>query len=117
MEHIGKLQIDTRKIERSPQYFRPSWTNIDHIRFDYELCAIRRGASKEKYQAGTSSTKNTNITLKYTLTDRKKTKKVGYAVVLSDNTIRRRQLPQNSIISAEQSAIINAIHSTTTKNK
>jgi hypothetical protein len=52
MEHLGKLQIDTRKIERSPpQYFRPPWTNIDHNRFDYELSAKQRGASNERYQA------------------------------------------------------------------
>jgi hypothetical protein len=53
MEHLGKLQIDTRKIERSPQYCRLPWTNIDHNRFDYELCAIRRGAINERYQAKT----------------------------------------------------------------
>jgi hypothetical protein len=40
MEYLGKLQIDTRKIERLPQYFRPPWTKIDHNIFDYELCAI-----------------------------------------------------------------------------
>jgi hypothetical protein len=51
MEYFGKLQIYTRKIERSPQYFRPPWRNIAHNRFDYELCAIRRGASNEIFQA------------------------------------------------------------------
>jgi hypothetical protein len=40
MEYLGKLQIDTRKIERLPQYFRLPWTKIDHNIFDYELCAI-----------------------------------------------------------------------------
>jgi hypothetical protein len=66
MEHLGKLQIDTRKIERSPQYFIPPWTNIDLNKFDYELCAIRRGASNE----------NTNTTAKYTPTDRKNTRRL-----------------------------------------
>jgi hypothetical protein len=45
--------VDTRKIERSPQYFRPPWTNINHNRFDNELCSIRRGASNERFQAET----------------------------------------------------------------
>jgi hypothetical protein len=42
-------------VERLPQYFRPpwTWTNIDHNRFDYELCAIQRGASNERFQAET----------------------------------------------------------------
>jgi hypothetical protein len=50
MEHLGKLQINFRKIKRSPQYFS-MWTNIDHNRFDNKLCAIRRGASNERFQA------------------------------------------------------------------
>jgi hypothetical protein len=28
--NFGNLQIDTRKIECSPQYFRPPWTEIDY---------------------------------------------------------------------------------------
>jgi hypothetical protein len=42
---------------------------------------------------------------------------VGYAVVLSESTIKRRQFPQNSIYSAEESAIINAIYSTANYNQ
>jgi hypothetical protein len=63
------------------------------------------------------STKSTNITAQYTQTERKKNEKVGYAVVLSENTIKRRQFPQNLIYSAEQSAIINAIYSTASYNQ
>jgi ribonuclease HI len=43
--------------------------------------------------------------------------RVGYAVVLSESPIKRRQFPQNSIYSAEQSAIINAIYSTVSYNQ
>jgi hypothetical protein len=53
MEYFRILQIDTRKIKRSPQYFKLPWTNIDHNRFDYKLCAIRRGASNERFLAET----------------------------------------------------------------
>jgi hypothetical protein len=47
----------------------------------------------------------------------KKDAKVGNAVVLSESTIKRREFPQNSIYSAEQSAIINAIYSTANYNQ
>jgi hypothetical protein len=112
MEHLGKLQI-----ERSPQYFGP-WTNIDHNRFDHELCAIRRGANNERYQAETFCTLNEKYEYhsKIYTDGSKKDEKAGYAVVLSDSTIRRRLFPQNSIYSAEQSAIINAIYSTANYN-
>jgi hypothetical protein len=119
MGYFGKLQIDIRKIERSPQYFRPPWMNINHNRFDYELCGIRRGASNERYQAETFriiNEKYENHSKIYT-DGSKKYKKVGYAEVLSESTIKRRQFPQNSIYSAEQSAIIYAIYSTASYNQ
>jgi hypothetical protein len=36
--------------------------------------------------------------------------KEGYAIVKEEHTIRNRILPQNTVFSAEQSAIIRAIH-------
>jgi ribonuclease HI len=36
--------------------------------------------------------------------------KVGYAIVKEEHTIKERILPQNTVFSAEQSAIIGAIH-------
>jgi hypothetical protein len=114
MEYFGKLQIDTRKMERSLQYFRPPWTNIDYNRFDYELSVIRRGASNKRFQAVTFRIlieKYEHHNKIYT-DESKKDEKVKYAVVLCESTIKRRQLPQNSIYSAEKSAIINAICST-----
>jgi hypothetical protein len=41
--------------------------------------------------------------------------KVGYAIVKEEHTIRKRILPQNTVFSADQSAIIGAIQSE--KNK
>jgi hypothetical protein len=97
--YLGKLQIDTRKIERLPQYFRPPSKNIDHNRFDYELCAIQRGASNEKSQAETFRILNEKYEhhSKIYTDGSKKDEKVGYAVVLSESRIKRRQFPQNSI--------------------
>jgi hypothetical protein len=119
MKYLGKLQIDARKIERLPRYFRPSWTNIDHNRFDYEFCAIRRGASNDKFQAETFRILNEKYEhhSKIYTDGSKKDEKVGYAVVLSESTIKRKQFPPNSIYSAEQSDIINAIYSTANCNQ
>jgi hypothetical protein len=100
-EFFGKLQIDTRKIERSPQYCRPpwTWTNIDHNRFDYELCAIRRGASNERFQAETFRILNEKYEHLNNIQRSKKDENVGYAVVLSESTIKIRRFSQNSIYS------------------
>jgi ribonuclease HI len=86
-EYLEKLQIDTRKNERFPQYFRPPWTNIDEH-------------NSRIYTDGS-----------------KRNEKVGYAVVLIESTVKRRQFPQNLIYSAEQSAIINAFNSTANYNQ
>jgi hypothetical protein len=78
MELLEKLLIDTRKIERSPQYFRPPWTNIDHKRFDYELCAIRRGASNDsKLKLFAFPTKSTKITVVHTKRKHNKKKTIS----------------------------------------
>jgi ribonuclease HI len=119
MEYFGKLQIDTREIERSAKYFRPPWTNIDYNRFEYELCAIRRGASNKRYQAETVCILNGKYEhhSKIYTDGSKKDEKVGYAVVLSESTINKKTIPTNSIYSAEQSAIINANYSIASYNQ
>jgi ribonuclease HI len=50
-------------------------------------------------------------TSRYIRTDRRWQKKVGYAIVKEEHTTRKRILPQNTVFSAEQSAIIEAIQS------
>jgi hypothetical protein len=113
MEHLEKFQIEK---DSSHQYFRPPCTNIDHNRFDYELCGVRRGASNERYQAKTFRIPNERYEhhIKINTDGSKKDEEVGYAVVLSDTTIRRRQF---TIYSAEQSAIINVLYYTTNYNQ
>jgi hypothetical protein len=61
MEYFGKLQIDTRKIESSI-------TN-------YAQSDEAQATKDSKLKLFTFSTKNTNITVKYTQTDREKTKR------------------------------------------
>jgi hypothetical protein len=52
-----------------------------------------------KLKLSAFSTKSTNITAKIYTDGSKKDEKVGYAVVLSKNTIKMGQFPQNSIYS------------------
>jgi hypothetical protein len=51
---FGKLDIDPRKIEKTPHHHRPPWieTNID--RYDLELCSIGRGASDDCFRQETA---------------------------------------------------------------
>jgi ribonuclease HI len=93
---------------------RLPWTNIDHNRFDYELWA-----SNERFQAETFRIFNEKYEHRSQIyTDgSEKENKVGYAVVLSESTIKRRQFTQNSIYSAEKSALLNAIYSTASYNQ
>jgi hypothetical protein len=97
MEYFGKPQIDTRKIESSITNYAQS-DEASNERFQAETFHILN----EKYEHHSKI---------YTDGSRKD-EKVRYAVVLSESTIKRKQFPQNSIFSAEQSAIINAIYST-----
>jgi hypothetical protein len=95
------LETVMKKIKITSQYNRPRWTTIDHQQHDFELCANER-----KYE------RHTKI---YTDGSKKEEEEVGYAVVWEEQTIKMKIHPQNSIYSAEQSAIINAIYSTCKK--
>jgi hypothetical protein len=56
--------------------------------------------------------KNTNtIPINY-MDGSKNEERVGYSVIWNNQKIKKRVRPQNTIFSAEQSAIITAIHST-----
>jgi hypothetical protein len=61
------------------------------------LCKIGRGASNKRFRQEHGS---------------KKDERVGYSVIWNHQKITKRVPPQNTIFSAEQSAIIAAIHST-----
>jgi hypothetical protein len=53
-ESFGNLQIDPRRIEKTPQYIRPPWINITNQQYDFELCKIERGASNERFRKETA---------------------------------------------------------------
>jgi hypothetical protein len=77
MEYFGKLQIDTTKIERSPQYLdhhgRTS-TITDSIT-NYAQSYEAQATKDSKLKLFAFSTKSTYITARYTQTDRKNTKR------------------------------------------
>jgi hypothetical protein len=75
MEHLGKVQIDTRKIERSPQYTVQTIT--DSIE-NYTASDETQATKDTKLKLFAPSTKNTKITERKIYTDgsKKKTKKL-----------------------------------------
>jgi hypothetical protein len=75
-EYFDNLQIDTRQIELSPQYYRPPWTEIDQSKFDFELCTIQRESSNRRFQAETTRLLDEKYRLHFKVyTDRSKRKR------------------------------------------
>jgi hypothetical protein len=110
---LGETRIDIGRIEMSPRYNRPLWKPVNEKQFDVRLSAFGPGTSSERYRTETARTlvedygKHGKI---YT-DGSKMANKVGYAIVKEEHTIMKRTLPQNTVFSAEQSAIIGAIQS------
>jgi hypothetical protein len=53
-ETFGKVQIDPRKIEKTPSHLRPPWIETTNNQYDLELCSIGRGASNERFRQETA---------------------------------------------------------------
>jgi hypothetical protein len=92
---------------------RLPWKPVNERQFDVRLSAFGPGTSSVRYRTETARTldedygKHVNI-----FTDGSKMgDKVVYAIVREEHTIKKRILPQNTVFSAEQSAIIVAIQS------
>jgi hypothetical protein len=112
-EYPGETQIEIWRIEMSPRYNRTPWKPVIEKQFDVRLSAFGPGTSSERYRTETARTLNGDYGKHVKIyTDRsKKEDKVGYAIVKEEHTIKKRILPQNTVFSAEQSAIIGAIQS------
>jgi hypothetical protein len=105
----GTLQTEITKKEITPQYNRPPWTTIDHQQNDFELCALVRGSNNQRVRAKSIrilKEKYEHHTEIYTDGSKKEE-----GAVWEEQTIKRKIDTQNSIYSAEQSALINAIYS------
>jgi ribonuclease HI len=81
--------------------------------FDVRLSAFGPETSSERYRTETARTLDENYGKHVKIyTDGSKMRdKVGYAVVKEEHTIKKRVLLQNTVFSAEQSAIIEEIQS------
>jgi ribonuclease HI len=97
----------------SPRYNRTPWKPVNEKQFDVRLSAFGPRTSSERYRTETARTLNGEYSKHVKIyTDRsKKGDKVGYAIVKEEHTIKKRILPQNTVFSADQSAIIEAIQS------
>jgi hypothetical protein len=107
-EYLGETQIDIRRIEMSPRYNRLPWKPVNEKQFDVRLCAFEPGTSSERHRTGTARTLDEDYGkhVKIYTDGSKMREKVGYAIVKEEHTIKK---PQNTVFSAEQSAIIGAI--------
>jgi ribonuclease HI len=77
------------------------------------LSAFGPGTSSEYYRTVTARTLDEDYGkhVKIYTNGLKMGDKVGYAIVKEEHTTKKRVLPQNTVFSAEQSAIIEAIQS------
>jgi hypothetical protein len=88
-ELLGQMDIDGRKVKKTPDYVRPPWYTDDGKSIDWCLCKMRKRTPKYNDHSRI-------------YTDRsKKEEKVGYAVVTDMKSTRKRIRGQSSIFSAE----------------
>jgi hypothetical protein len=108
-----KKKIDIRRIKMSPRYNRPPWKPVNEKQFDVRLSAFGPETSSERYRTETASTLGEDYGkhVKIYMDGSKIRHKVGCAIVKEEHTIKKRILLQNTVFSAEQSAIIGAIQS------
>jgi hypothetical protein len=101
------MDIDGRKVEKTPDYIRPSWYTDDGKSMDWSLCKIRQRTSNAIFRAKFQELlieKYNDHTRIYTVGS-KKEEKVGYAVVTNQESTRIRIRDQSSIFSAIIGAI------------
>jgi hypothetical protein len=104
-KYLSETQIDITRIEIEPRYDR---------QFDIRLSPFGPGTSRERYRTGTARTlgKDYGKHVKLFTDGSKMGDKVGYVIAKKEeHTINKRILPQNTVFSAEKSAIIGAIQS------
>jgi hypothetical protein len=98
-DSFRNLQIDPRRIKKTPQYIRPLWININNQQYDFEVCTIGRRTSNERLCKETArilEERYSHHTKIYT-DGSKKEERVGYAVIWNDQKIKKRVRLQNTI--------------------
>jgi hypothetical protein len=81
MEYLGRFGIDTRKIEPTPTFMRPSWKEIDEDRIDLILTGIPKIREAAKILQGKYERH-----VKIYTNGSKKDERAGYAVIRPSTT-------------------------------
>jgi ribonuclease HI len=76
-ELLGQMDIDRRKVEKTPDYIRTPWYKDDRKSMDWSLCKMKKGTQKE-------------IHTRIYIDGSKKEEKVRYAVVTDQQSTRRK---------------------------
>jgi DNA-binding response OmpR family regulator len=50
-EHLRQIDIDGRKVEKTPDYTRPPWYANDRKSMNWSLCTMRKGTPNELFLA------------------------------------------------------------------
>jgi hypothetical protein len=110
-ENLGETQTHIRRIKMVPRYDNPPWKSVNGRQFDGRFSAFGPGTSNKRYRTETARTLDDDHGkhVKIFTNGSKMGDKVGYAIVKEERTIKKIILPQNTVYSAEQSAIIGAI--------
>jgi hypothetical protein len=82
-ELLGQMDIDGRKVEKTPDYMRPPWYTDDGKSLDWSLCKMRKGTPNEIFRIPRTCKRKIQRPHKdLQLHRRKKEEKVGYAFVI-----------------------------------
>jgi hypothetical protein len=112
-EYRGETQIDIRRIKKLSRYHRPPWKSVEEKEYNIRLSAFGPEMSSERYRTVMTTTLEVDYRKHVKIyTDGSNIgDKMGYAIVKEEHTIRKIFLPQNTVFSAEQSAIIGSTQS------
>jgi disulfide oxidoreductase YuzD len=86
------MDIDGRKVDKTPDYLRPLWYTDDGKSMDWSLCKMRKGTPNEMFRAELQELVNEkyNDHTRIYIDGSKKEEEVGYAVVTVQQSTRRR---------------------------
>jgi hypothetical protein len=84
------MDIDGRKVEKTPVYIKPPWYTDDEKSMDWSLCKMRKGTPNEIFRGEFQELVNekyNNYTRIHT-NGSKNDEKVGYVVVIDQQSTR-----------------------------
>jgi hypothetical protein len=90
-ELLGQIDIDGRKVEKTPDYITPLWYTDDGKSMDWSLCKMGKGIPNEIFRAEFQKLVNEkyNDHIRIYTDGSKMEEKVGYAIVTDPQSKRR----------------------------